>query len=307
MDGPDGPGFGRPRIKRHLKSVAKGQFNWTYWADEDYEEPFIINSQSWDHKEAGHSQAGLKELDAIVGEGHNFQTVKPLRLFQKLIQIWCPPEGLVMDPFAGSGTTGHAVLSVNRLTNAHRRFVLIEQGRLEKDDRFARTLTADRLKRVINGDWVSGKQAPLGAGYCFSALTRKVDAKAVLAMEREEMIDLLLSSHWDKDERQRPALVKFVNDGFKHLIACDRNKCGYFLIWRGSDDEATLDVQAYDEIVKEAMRASLVPPFNVYARYEDYQSNDVRFFKIPDRVLVHLGINEARDPFNDEESVDAAA
>src|SRR5690606_5287443 len=52
-------------------------------------------------------------LDAIVGRGHGFSTVKPLKLFKKIIQIWCSPDGVVMDPFAGSGTTGHAVLELN--------------------------------------------------------------------------------------------------------------------------------------------------------------------------------------------------
>jgi adenine-specific DNA-methyltransferase len=83
----------------------------TYWADEDYETPFYLGSQSWDHEESGHSQAGTNELNAIIGRGHNFETVKPLKLIQKIIQLWCPPNGIVMDPFAGSGTTGHAVLA----------------------------------------------------------------------------------------------------------------------------------------------------------------------------------------------------
>jgi hypothetical protein len=69
-------------------------------------------SRSWEHAESGHSQTGINEIDAILGKGHNLETVKPLRLFEKIVQLWCPPDGLVIDPFAGSGTTGHAVLSL---------------------------------------------------------------------------------------------------------------------------------------------------------------------------------------------------
>jgi adenine-specific DNA-methyltransferase len=104
-------GYGGPALKRYLKDVKKGRVPMTYWADEDYETPFYLGSQSWDHEESGHSQAGTNELNAIIGRGHNFETVKPLKLIQKIIQLWCPPNGIVMDPFAGSGTTGHAVLA----------------------------------------------------------------------------------------------------------------------------------------------------------------------------------------------------
>jgi len=56
----------------------------------------------------------VSELTSIVGDDHGFTTVKPLKLFTKIIQIWCGAEGIVLDPFAGSGTTAHAVLELNR-------------------------------------------------------------------------------------------------------------------------------------------------------------------------------------------------
>ena len=54
---------------------------------------------------AGRAGFVAEQRNVIVGKGHGFDTVKPLRLFEKIIQIWCPPDGLVLDPFAGSGTT----------------------------------------------------------------------------------------------------------------------------------------------------------------------------------------------------------
>jgi adenine-specific DNA-methyltransferase len=106
-------GHGRPRVKRYLGDVKKGKVPLTYWADEDYETPFVLGTQSWDHEQSGHSQAGLNELNAVIGKGHRFDTVKPLKLIEKIIQLWCPPNGVVMDPYGGSGTTGHAVLELN--------------------------------------------------------------------------------------------------------------------------------------------------------------------------------------------------
>jgi adenine-specific DNA-methyltransferase len=294
-------GFGRPRMKRYLQNVLRGKIPWTYWAEDDYSEPFVLGSQSWDRTQSGHSQTGLQELDQIVGRGHGFETVKPLRLIQKVIQLWCPPNGLVLDPFAGSGTTAHAVLDLNANAGASRSFVLIEQGRAERDDRFARTLTAERVKRVVSGKWAEGSQPAMGGGFRFARLTKKVDARAVLAMERDELIDLLISSHWDRDTRARPCILTFTRGKYRHLIARDPEGLGYFLLWQGAAGErgTTLDAKTYREIVSDANEAGVRAPYNVYARYEDFQASDVRFFKIPDRILAHLGVSESRDAFND--------
>lgn len=79
-------GSGGPRIKRYLKDVKQGKVPMTYWADEEYDLPLVLGTQSWNHTESGHSQTGINELDAIIGKGHGFQTVKPLKLFKKLFE-----------------------------------------------------------------------------------------------------------------------------------------------------------------------------------------------------------------------------
>ncbi|MCV0416206.1 MAG: hypothetical protein K5831_15160 [Brevundimonas sp.] len=158
-------GYGAFRMKRYLKDVKQGVVPTTYWSDEDYDQPLELGSTSWGHAQSGHSQAGLNELSAIVGRDHGFDTVKPMRLFKKIIQIWCPPTGIVLDPFAGSGTSGHAVLELNAESGAQRRFVLIEQGRPERGDPYARSLTAERVRRAISGERATGKAEPLGGGF----------------------------------------------------------------------------------------------------------------------------------------------
>ena len=132
-------GKGRPRVKTYLNQLKRGAIPTTYWADDDML-PLELGSMSWSYEESGRTSDGIAELNAIVGRGHGFETVKPLRLFQKIIQLWCPRDGLVLDAFAGSGTTGHAVLLLNQLQEAQRRFILIEQGRPERGDSYARSL-----------------------------------------------------------------------------------------------------------------------------------------------------------------------
>lgn len=294
-------GEGKPRIKRYLEEVKKGIVPTTYWSDEDYEFPFELGSTSWDHEQSGHHQTGINELDAVVGKGHGFQTVKPLKLMSKLIQIWCPPDGLVLDPFAGSGTTGHAVLQLNDSSEAQRRFILIEQGRPEKGDPYARSLTADRLKRVLTGDWAAGKTKALPGGYRFVSLQKKVDAKALLSMARDEMADAVIASHYDSARRSGSGLIGMIHDGHQYLVAKNMDEEGFFLIWDGSPEPPVFDVHVYEAVVEEALKAELKPRYHVYARFNLYQSDDAKFYQIPNQILMDFGINETSGSFNEDE------
>lgn len=300
-------GDGGPRLKKHLNKIKKGKIPLTYWANEDYETPLDIESQSWDHEDSGHSQAGINELDSVVGKGHDFKTVKPLRLIKKIIQIWCRPDGTVLDPFAGSGTTGHAVLELNAEANANRQFILIEQGNTDKGDHYARTLTAERVKRVVTGDWAGGKRAPLPGGFRFIELKReRIDAEAVNALAREEMIDLLLTSYWDKNEKAKSYLRRLPAGSHRHLFAVNPKDEGFFLIWDAPDQKSALNREAFKRIVEEAKSANLASRYHVYASLAPYTGTGIEFYKIPDSVLEHIGFNPRSDAYNNE-STEAAA
>jgi adenine-specific DNA-methyltransferase len=294
---------GRPRIKNYLHHVKRGKVPLTYWADEDYEVLVQIDSQSWDHAESGHSKAGVDELTAVVGPGHNFKTVKPLKLFKKIIQLWCRPEGIVLDPFAGSGTTGHAVIQLNHETGANRRFILIEQGNTEKGDHYAKTLTAERIRRVISGKWASGEREAIQAGFRFMELKReKIDAQAVNALAREEMIDLLLTSYWDKAERAKSYLRRFPVGQHSFLFAVNPKDEGFFLVWQDADKPSVLSREVFKAITAEAKAAGLASRYHVYASMAPYTGAGIEFYKIPDKVLEHIGFNPRSDAFNNEDS-----
>ena len=313
LDGPHWPnlfftkgGDGGPRMKKHLNKIRKGKVAMTYWATEDYDVPLEIDSQSWDHEESGHSQTGINELDAVVGKGHDFRTVKPLRLFKKITQIWCRPDGIVLDPFAGSGTTGHAVLDLNKETGAARRFILIEQGNTEKGDHYAKTLTADRVRRAITGQWASGAREPIPGGFCFHELRReRIDAEAVNALAREEMIDLLLTSYWDKAEKAKSYLRRLPVGSHQFLFAVNPKNEGFFLVWDAADALSVLNRDVFRAIVQEAKVEALASRYHVYASTALYTGASVEFYKIPDKVLEHIGFNPRADAYNNEEVADA--
>ncbi|MDD5279515.1 site-specific DNA-methyltransferase [Acidithiobacillus sp.] len=294
-------GNGGPRIKKHLNDIKKGKIPITYWANEDYALPLELGCQSWNHEESGHSQAGINELDAVVGKGHDFKTVKPLRLIKKIIQIWCSPDGTILDPFAGSGTTGQAVLELNAEAVTNRRFILIEQGNTDNGDHYARTLTAERVKRVLTGDWASGKRPPLPGGFRFIELKReRIDAEAVNALAREELIDLLLTSYWDKNEKAKSYLRRLPAGSHRHLFAVNPKDEGFFLIWDAPDQKSALNREAFKRIVEEAKTAKLASRYHVYASLAPYTGTGIEFYKIPDSVLEHIGFNPRSDAYNNE-------
>ena len=302
-------GFGRPFYKLYLSEVKRGKVPMTYWANEDYFEPFILGAESWNHEESGHSQTGINELDAIVGKGHGFETVKPLKLFKKIIHLWCPPNGLVLDAYAGSGTTGHAVLELNNeVEGSNRQFILVEQGAPEKGDKYAKTLTFERLRRAVSGERPDANgnlrvsAAPLKGGFEYRVLTSRLDGKAILSMRKDELIDVVITSHWE-DARRKSGLIRIddENKKYKYLVGKNEADNPYFIIWNGGDAVEAFTAQSYQTIVAEAKKENLVAPYYVYARRFTYHTQNVIANKIPDKILAHLGLNENSDRFNEDE------
>jgi len=185
------------------------------------------------------------------------------------------------------------VLNLNDETDASRRFILIEQSRPEKGDPYARTLTAERLRRVITGDWAGKKRPPVSGGFTFKTSTTQVDRNAVLAMQREEMVDLVLMSHWDAPTRKGPLLTTLVHKGYRYLVAKDITDHGYFLVWDGPEVRTPLTIAALGEIAAEAKREGLTAPYHVYARTSHVLTPNVIFYQIPDEILNKIGFNDA--------------
>lgn len=294
-------GTGGPQLKQYLEDVKKGRVPMTYWADQDIEDPEVLGSVSWDHPESGHSQTGVNELSNIVGAGHGFETVKPLKLIKKLLQIWCPPSGTVLDPFAGSGTTGHAVLELNQEQAAQRSFILIEQGRPENGDAYARSLLADRLKRVISGNCVSRHSDAMQSGFAFRQLEKRVDGPTLLLMERDEMIDTVIASYSHGTSRRTPALIPISGtEPYRYLIAKTVTNEGVFLVWSGADSNTDLTEEVYEEIAEEAENEKLATVYHVYSRLKLLESDDVIWYQIPDRILTDFGLDARSEAFSEK-------
>ena len=123
--------------------------------------PGKIITNLWHFAEVGHTDEALKELKKIFKGKVVFDTPKPSRLIERILQIIGDDNAIVLDSFAGSGTTAHAVLNMNKADGGHRKFILVEMMD------YADSITAERAKRVIHG-YGEGKTCVEGTGGNFS-------------------------------------------------------------------------------------------------------------------------------------------
>jgi len=108
-----------------------------------------------------YTQAGTKAIKDIMGNGKAFDFPKPPELIMLFLQMITGNNDIILDSFAGSGTTAHAVLNMNKSDGGHRRFILVEMMD------YAESITAERVKRVIDG-YGQGKNAVEGTGGDFT-------------------------------------------------------------------------------------------------------------------------------------------
>ena len=115
----------------------------------------------WSFEETGHTDEASRLLKTIFNGTVVFDTPKPPRLLERVLHIAGDNQTLILDSFAGSGTTAHAVLNMNKADGGKRKFILVEMMD------YADSITAERVKRVIGG-YGEGKKAVEGTGGSFS-------------------------------------------------------------------------------------------------------------------------------------------
>ena len=115
-----------PSIKRFLAEVKQG----------------ITPLTVWTYPEVGHTQSATQLVNII---GISFPNPKPHTLIDRILRVGTDKNAIILDSFAGSGTTAHAVLALNKEDGGNRKFILVEC------EDYADTITAERVRRVING------------------------------------------------------------------------------------------------------------------------------------------------------------
>ena len=137
-------GAGVPRIKRFLSEVKDGVTPLTLWT----------------YEEVGHNQEAKKEMVACFNVGQEVSTEllskatpKPIRLLNRILMIGAKAnDSLILDYFAGSGSTAHAVINLNREDDGKRKYILVEQGE------YFDTVLKPRVQKVVYAEnWKDGK------------------------------------------------------------------------------------------------------------------------------------------------------
>lgn len=145
--GRDGNRF--PMIKRFRTEIMEGRVPQTLWP----------------YSEVGHTKQAKEEVVSIVGGAKDnsvFITPKPLGLIHRVLEIASDKDSLILDSFAGSGTTAHAVLAQNKADGGSRRFITVEM-----DENICSHITAVRIRKAIEG---YGDTEGLGSGFRFCKL-----------------------------------------------------------------------------------------------------------------------------------------
>lgn len=122
-------GKGAPQLKRYLNEVKQG----------------VTALTIWNRVDVGDNQEAKNEVRVLFSDDEfAFDTPKPVRLLKRILQLSTDKDCIVLDSFAGSGTTGHAVLELNKEDGGNRKFIMVEM-----EDAVAKDITAERVKRAI--------------------------------------------------------------------------------------------------------------------------------------------------------------
>jgi len=122
-------GKATPSIKKFLNEIREG----------------VIPNTLWLYSEAGHNHEAKDEIKRIL-QSNPFESPKPVRLLERILMLGADKNSIILDSFAGSGTTAHAVLELNKEDGGNRKFILVEM-----EEEIVRKVTAERVKRVIKG------------------------------------------------------------------------------------------------------------------------------------------------------------
>ncbi len=234
-------GSSRPGIKRFLSEVKDG----------------VVPQTIWHWKDAGSTRHSKQELSGILNLGTSsdiFITPKPVSLIQRLLTIATNPDDIVLDSFAGSGTTGHAVLAKNKNDGGTRRFILVEI-----DHDIAEPVLAERLRRVIQGYDKAGDRnkpvAGLDGGLRFCRLGTPLFNEFGDIDSGVTFPDLAAHIFFSETGAPLPKKV----EGSTSLIGVQKDKAIYLLF---SPSEPGVAREAAGNVLTPDMLASLPAPSN---------------------------------------------
>jgi len=162
----------------------------------------------WDRKEYSATEYGTNYLSRIIGNSVTFSFPKSIFLVQDCIRVSCQNnKAIIFDFFAGSGTTGHAVINLNKEDDGYRKYILVEMG-----DYFDVVLKCRLIKAIYSNNWQNGKPVSRdGISHIFKYihLESYEDALANIGLQRTKKQQSLLDQ---ADDFKESYMLKYILD-----------------------------------------------------------------------------------------------
>lgn len=152
--------WGKEKAQENLNTVIFGRKAVSGWqVVKKYRDDIYALPSVWDDAEVS-SDRGTLTMKKFFNNKRVFAFPKSPELIQRCLQLASDPDSIILDSFAGSGTTAHAVLNLNKQDGGNRKFILVELGD------YAENITAERVRRVMSG-YGEGKNALEGTDGSF--------------------------------------------------------------------------------------------------------------------------------------------
>jgi adenine-specific DNA-methyltransferase len=197
-------GYGMPRYKAHKRELDTGQnpiSTWLLPATTKASEITQLETEGIKALSVGFTAEGASQLVAILGT-KDFPYPKPLSLIQAFVSQATGSEDIVLDFFAGSGTTGHAVLAQNAVDDGNRRFILVsstEATAAVPERNVCRDIAQKRLAKAIGGysfTIKNGVKKVEGLGGDFAYLrARRIPAGELMEIDHAQVWTALQLMH----------------------------------------------------------------------------------------------------------------
>jgi adenine-specific DNA-methyltransferase len=217
----------------------------------------------------GDNQDSDKELQNIF-KVKPFDYPKPSLLISNLIKsvTYSKPNSIILDSFAGSGTTAHAVLNLNKQDGGNRKFILIEM------EDYAETITAERVKRVING--YADKEAT-GGSFDFYTLGEPLFDENNNLNENVG-IEKIREYVWFTETRS-PLTPEGETDAGNVFMGL-YNDTSYYFIYE-KDNLTTLDYESLADYVQQKAERYIIYADNCLLPETFMREKNIEFKKIP--------------------------
>ena len=244
-----------------------------------------IETTWFDSTKVGTTTEGTQEIESIFERKYAIQHPKPSRLVQHLLRLSTQPGDIVLDSFAGSGTTAHAALALNKEDGGNRKFILVEC------EDYADTITAERVRRVIHGvpdARDASLREGLGGSFTYCTLGAPIDLEAMLtgaALPEYPALAAYLLHTTAGISAGETLLARQNDDGLYY----QDDKATYYLLYEPNLDylasnEAMLDEQRAKRISaasRDDSRKAIVFGAGKYIGQRDLTAMGITFCQLP--------------------------